>query len=249
MRNYGWMAAVACGIAALAAPARGALVTWMFEGEVTYFTDSHAVLDGSVFLGAPLSGVIVYDSELADRAPGNPAVGDYLQDGSPGVFSVQVGNYELSVPSFRIIVYDDFMIPAQPPFDALDFNITELIAFPGVTGTSISQFDLGPYGIDLMTLTSDALPPAPLPQANFESNSLAFILLGCLDGEIVSSACSTSSIEISAHVNLVPEPRAEAGGWLAAFALASLAAVRSAAHRSAGRSAAAVRASSPLDEV
>lgn len=168
MRKSAWMAVIAGAIAALAAPAQGALVTWLFDGTVNFVTDTHAVLDGSVFVGTPLSGVITYDTSLVDGIPADPTIGEYYQAAPPGAFAVHVGNDAMSLSAFRIVVYDNFVFPMQPPFDEVDFNVTELVAFPGVVGASISQFDLAPVGADTTMLADDSLPSAPLEQSSFQ---------------------------------------------------------------------------------
>jgi len=217
---------LAGSIAFLASTAEAALVTWVFEGTVTSFLDSHAVLDGSVGMGTPFHASITYETDLVDAVPGDPTVGDYHQNVPPGAFTAHVGSYTIAVPSMRVLVYDDYVYMAQPPYDAIDFNTAMPFPFPDVSGASIDQTAIGLTGVDTSALASDA-PPASTPQLSaFEPSSHFFSLLGCIDAELSSGYCNTSSIEIGVHLTSLPEPAPGGAGLVAVVALASIGARR-----------------------
>ena len=210
----------------LAPSAGAALVTWVFEGTVTSFQDSHAVLDGSVGMGASFDASITYETDLVDAVPADPTLADYHQNVPPGAFTAHVGSYTIAVPSMRILVYDDYVVMAQPPFDQIDFNTAAPFAFPGVSGASIYQLDIGLLGLDTSVLTSDAVPTSPPPLSAFEPSSHFLILLGCIDTELSSGSCTTSSIEIGGHLTSLPEPPQGGAGLVAMTLLASIGARR-----------------------
>ena len=210
----------------LAPSAGAALVTWVFEGTVTSFQDSHAVLDGSVGMGASFDASITYETDLVDAVPADPTLADYHQNVPPGAFTAHVGSYTIAVPSMRILVYDDYVVMAQPPIDQIDFNTAAPFAFPGVSGASIYQLDIGLLGLDTSVLTSDAVPTSPPPLSAFEPSSHFLILLGCVDTELSSGSCTTSSIEIGGHLTSLPEPPQGGAGLVAMTLLASIGARR-----------------------
>jgi hypothetical protein len=185
---------------------------------VVYFTDTHGVLDGSVTVGTPFSATITYDTTLPDGSPADPSTGDYLQSIPPGVYSMSVGSYVIDAIDDRIIVSNDV---AEPPVDLIDFNVSQRFAFPGVSGASIYQLDLGLQAVDASVLSSDALPSTPLTVADVIPSSRYLTLLGCTDADLLGGTCTTASIEIDGHVTSMPEPGPGTGDVAAGLALAA----------------------------
>jgi hypothetical protein len=218
--------ALMIGSLALAIPARASLVTWAFAGTVSFVTDSHGILDPSVFVGAPFHGHLTFDSGVPDSLPGDPTIGEYSQPVPPAAYEVQLGDYTVDAPSYQISVYDNYVFGAQPPFDQLDANITQAFAFPGLPSTIVTQFDIGLLGVDTSVLGDDGLPSVPPPLSSIDPSSQAFILLGCLGSEFSGSSCSSTTLEISAHLTSLPEPGSGVSGVLVLLTLARLAAAQ-----------------------
>ena len=76
-----WMvpALLVAGLAVL--PARGDLVTWEFEGVLTFVNDYTGFLGPSVYVGAPFSGQLTFESSTPDTVPSDPRRGVYLGAG------------------------------------------------------------------------------------------------------------------------------------------------------------------------
>jgi hypothetical protein len=220
MRSSGHAVLVIGSLALLAIPAQASLVTWAFAGSVSFLVDTHGILDSSVFVGAPFHGHLTFDAAVPDGLPGDPTLGEYPQPVPPAAYEVQIGDYTVDAPSYQISVYDNYVFGAQPPFDQLDANITDAFAFPGLPSAFVTQFDLGLVGVDTTVLGNDGLPSVPPPLSSIEPSSQVFILLGCLGTEITGSSCSSTTLEISAHLTSLPEPGVGAAGALAVLTLA-----------------------------
>lgn len=80
MRSSWWLLSVAL-LSALAGPARAVQITWSFTGEVALVGGTSgevaSLASGGVVVGAPVSGVMVFESTTSDSDP-DPLFGSYL---------------------------------------------------------------------------------------------------------------------------------------------------------------------------
>lgn len=172
---------------AIAAPARATLVTWAFEGDITYVSDRDGILLGQVNIGDTFSGSYTFESTTPDSEP-HPRVGLYLQ--AMTELSGQVGGVPFSaLPGFdsSIDIRDD------------SSGLTD--KYRALSGAWIAnravEFSLQLFTDDLSQILDDSLlldPPA----------------LGAFSPRILTLGGSeTAGISISADLSslaLIPEP-------------------------------------------
>lgn len=92
-------------------PAKGALVTWQFAGEITSVVDRNNLLDGAITVGTPFSGSYTFESTTPDLDPKNTGNGRY-DDAITSVSGI-IGDLTFGGPiqgDNLIAVRDDFFV-------------------------------------------------------------------------------------------------------------------------------------------
>lgn len=149
----------ALALCAIAPAARAAIVRIDFAGTVTTVDNIGSLNDGSVVVGAPLTGFVLFDTnapaESYDETEIN-ALGFYRSAGPPSALSASVGNYSNSEAAVLIVV-NDYHPPADPLFrDYVNFNSDT--TFPGANELTYRNFSFqfGFFGTG-QTLVSTAV--------------------------------------------------------------------------------------------
>jgi len=101
-----------------AGPARADVVTWSYEGTITYVSDSSDVLDDSVFVGAPFSLALSYNTTPQNSEVHAPLAAYYYTQEAPGGMSMSatVGDYTFSShkpPGMDPIYIHDYASPSS----------------------------------------------------------------------------------------------------------------------------------------
>ena len=135
-------------------PARAVLVTWEFEGVLTSVNDYTGFLGPSVYVGAPFSGQLTFDTSVPDNDPGDPHTGSYPQalvtiSGNVGEVSFGGG----SGPTSRILVVNDDPTTLH--------DVMSIGGRVSINGQAVETY-LNFRDWDAVMLTSDALPVLPL---------------------------------------------------------------------------------------
>ena len=207
---------IAASALLLATPARSATVEVFFTGEVLSVTDTHGVLDASVAAGAPLTGTLRYDSTLADASV-DGSLGTYVQSVPSGSFTVELGSYSIAMPTFTLLVYDDFAFFGGA--DGFDWRLDPVVLpIPGEPGASFNSIVFSAFDPSGTLFADDSLPDAPIAFGAVTAPS--FAMGGCLDAELDGSLCDpVQSIAIAGALTYIPEPPRLAAASVAAAAL------------------------------
>jgi hypothetical protein len=191
-----------------------------FWADVLGVTDTHGVLDGTIHVGTNVVGRVRYDPATADDSV-DPQIGSYAPAVPPGAFFVAVGAYNVTVPSVRLLVFDDFNFASvPPPFDSFDWRFEgATFALPGAAGVSLNSLVFRMDDASTTAFSSDALPQGPVDVADLPSTG--FTIGGCLDTELNGFFCEPSqSLVISGEIVRVPEPSWTAAALAAGIVLA-----------------------------
>jgi hypothetical protein len=202
-------------LAALLAPAsaRGAALSFVFEGTVDTVTDTHGVLDGSVVPGTMLLGRMTYDLESPDIDP-DVDEGIYLLPVPPNALEIDFGSYAIDVPvTFKLLVYDDVAFGPLDEFRWLTEGAS--FPFPGLPGVTLERLGFTLRDLSTTAFSSDALPSEVLDLDAFPDER-SFLVTGCLDSEF-DLVCSEVSLIIAGEVTPFPSRAAMRSCWPASW--------------------------------
>ncbi len=216
---------VAASIALGPAAATGAEVRFDFEGEIVATFGSIGGTPVSAFVGAPITGYVVFDSEAADTLPALPDDGVYAMPVPPNALHAQIGGAVFDGPSFTMAVANDSVVFSGADLLSLDSNTA--FPYPGVAGYHVSTFGLTFFDGAGAVFTSDALPLVPPSLAHFTDpgDSRSLNVQGCADANFSGGACSVLDFTLQGDISslTLPEPSSSAGAALAALAVAAAA--------------------------
>jgi hypothetical protein len=108
MKTNPWFAPLVLGaVVAGAGPAPGAMMAYIYTGQITWVRDSDVVLDGSIARETPFSGSYTFESNMTDDLPADPTKGLYTTPAPPtSIMTTALGNYTCTGPSSEISVGD-----------------------------------------------------------------------------------------------------------------------------------------------
>lgn len=203
-------------------PARGAEVTFAFEGEVVTVGD--LLIPAGFAVGEPIEGWYAFDSELPDFEPSDPTAGRYAPLAGM-FFSIGLtGDPYLGVigsGTSDIVVYDD--VPDSPILDRYIVTLRDPDGDP-VEGMAPSSFALQLTDPTATAFASDALPldPPPLSDFTVENTNTSFITLnfGIAPGTAAQVRGRVTSL------TRMPEPTTASAGLAAAGVLGGALALR-----------------------
>ena len=173
-------------------------LTFAFTGQVEFVDPG---LSSAAAVGDTVSGSFTFDTSVPDALPADPTLGFYL---SPGGYSVAVGSFSSAGSGPFIVTFNDF--PTGPLLRD-QYSVTLGSQGQIVNGNAYERFVFDLMDVELapavpMTLTTDALPTAPLLFDALDLKSFFFAFLSPTRGEVHIQGSLTSLTQLST----VPEP-------------------------------------------
>jgi hypothetical protein len=190
--------AVGVGLLALPMAAPAAPIQILFSGTITYFEETGTVLDGSVEVGTPFSGVLSFDTGAAD---GNPSstFGSYSFAVPPYGFSFAVGGYSFASNTAFSATTVVSSTSDHVVFSPGPVSLSGSIALP-IDGYAFNLRYDDPGGA---TLASDALAAVPFALVSWPSVTVAWEI-DVFDEETNEFATAFMSGAVTA-LSVVPE--------------------------------------------
>lgn len=183
-----------------ALPAASTLIGIKIVAEVTYVSDPHNLLGGSIHANDTITGKYVYDTTASDTNP-DPNTGSYRFSSPPCGFEVNAGGFvfkpDPNAIDFNILIGNDIAIGGYPPFDI--YGIASENYLPLSNGLLVTHIEWALQDSTAAALSSTDLPTtAPiLTDWNDENRVL-------IDGESPSNPDHV--YRISAHVTEATKP-------------------------------------------
>lgn len=154
MRSRWWLLQVAL-LVALAGPARAVQITWSFAGNVALVGgtsgEAASLASGGVIVGAPVSGVMVFESTTSDNDP-DPLFGVYL-----GAVTDLRAEFPALVVSFEGSGLEQVLLNLEG--DGVPF----VYAAQGAGTDSTGAFGTVVFSLELVDSSNGAFPDDSLP--------------------------------------------------------------------------------------
>jgi len=198
MKLRGWLAGVSGLLAlALASAASAAFITVGFTGTVLEADDPEGITNGSVGVGAPVTGSLTFDDNVLPNSPGFPNLVTYSIPTPPSSMTIHAGSYTLDAAGLNATVVD--YAPLDDPYSDV-FQILTTHPYPGglpgVTGANASaHFGLVLADSTRNALSSGTLAAVPLTLAAWNSAEIDF-----------GFDTDTGSFQTVIRIDSLPEP-------------------------------------------
>jgi len=189
MKTIPWIATLAVvAVVATAGPAPGAMMAYVYTGQINWVYDPGGVLDGSLVHGTPFSGSYTFESNMTDDLPEDPEQGLYTTPAPPSsIMTTTLGNYTFTGPSSEISVRDTLKDDLK--LYSYDFSAGNL---------TISTMLVYLFDYDGTALTSDAIPLSNETLAGFAGGT--FYIAGSVGDRAFDLSGALTSYAV------VPEP-------------------------------------------
>lgn len=195
-----------------ATPAAALPVQLVFSGEITDVYDETGLVGGSVVVGTPFTGTLVYDpdslpSDTSSLPDGTQEI--YTAAAPPASFALSIGPWTLAAGpllsgnGFLITVVDRDGTTPDPDLVHWNTDVTSVAGFtaPALVGNAFFQF-VGALAAGASELSSTSLSAVPLSLAAWDEAGLSVDLILDGTGEGISITGSISDLSVSS----VPEP-------------------------------------------
>ena len=161
--------AMAVGMGAFSASARGALVTVWLEGNVSGVSNTEGTfLEGKVVIGDVITGTYIYDTDTPNSSTW-PSTGRYEHWASPAGFSLSVGGLDLMTD----LANTDFVVQIANNYPYSDiYSVSSTRNLPLPDGTEVASISWGVRDDSATAISSVELPGVPPVLTDWAINNI-----------------------------------------------------------------------------